>query len=175
MSKRVLDIVSGRHMAAKLATMGGLFGMEAASDYTVNPWRGSVDFLRGLGEKPYDAFNHTGNFFIGVLAGTFTAFTGSAVQKSVANLAGKGETAPVKWMNRATMFVGAVATAAAAHTFEKMMGGPPDMADVIYPIGMGAVASTIFQVGYNESPAPPAEQPPTPPEPTNGAPGPRPE
>lgn len=163
MSLSRLRIEPGRRFVARMTALGSMFALEGASDYTVNPWRGSVEALRSLGERPFDVFNHTGNFFIGLVAGMVASYAVSGAQKGLSELRGTAETASVNRMNRLTMAAGVVATAAAGFTFEKMMGSP-DMLDVIYPLGVGALASGVVQVERAETNVPSSEQLPTLPE-----------
>lgn len=149
MSRLVVE--SGKRMATRLSGLGAMLTLEGASDKMINPWGASVDFLRGLGERPYDLFNHTGNMFIGLMAGAMASYVASGAQKGIAELCGRTETASVTRMNRITTVLGVAATAAAGYAFEKMMGSP-DMADVIYPLGAGALASGIVEVQRTNAP-----------------------
>ncbi|HJQ08837.1 MAG TPA: hypothetical protein VJ836_05150 [Candidatus Saccharimonadales bacterium] len=139
-----LSVENGKHIGAKMGGITALIAAEFASDYTVISYK-LAETLRTIGKSPYDVFNHTGNMWIGLVAGMFGSYVTTGAQTLTSKIRGTTETASPTRMNRISSAAGLLATAAASYGFEKL-GGSVDMLDVWYSLGSGACASSLIRV-----------------------------
>lgn len=139
-----LSVEGGNHFAAKMGGIAALLGADFASHYRGVSYE-LAETLRSIGKWPYDAFNHTGNMWIGLVAGMFGSYVATGAQTLISKLRGTTETVSPTRMNRISSAAGLLATAVASYGFEKL-GGSVDMLDVWYSLGSGACASSLIRV-----------------------------
>ncbi len=139
-----LRVKDGKHFGAKMSGIAALMAAEFASDYTVVSYK-LAEMLRSIGKPPYDVFNHTGNMWIGLMAGMFGSHVATGAQTFISKIRGTTEIVSPTRMNLISSAAGLLATAAASYGFEKL-GGSVDMLDVCYSLGAGACASSLIRV-----------------------------